>query len=112
MTEPLKEILESGGIDRVLAIGPVVMMKFVAATSEPFGVYTEVSLNPIMLDGTGMCGACRVLVDGEMKLGCVDGPDFDGHKVDFDQLMHRLKAYNEAEREAYGLYEKECSCQT
>lgn len=112
VTEPLKEMLEAGGVDHVLAIGPVVMMKAVVETTRPYGVYTEVSLNPIMLDGTGMCGACRVSLDGEMRLGCVDGPDFDGHKVDFDLLVHRLHAYRDQEREAFGLYEKECSCPT
>lgn len=110
VTEPLTDLLEEGVVDRVLAIGPVVMMKAVAETTRPYSVPTEVSLNPIMLDGTGMCGACRVRVGGETKLGCLDGPDFDGHLVDFDLLMHRLHAYADQEREAFGIYEKECSC--
>lgn len=94
VTDPLKEILESGEtIDRVIAIGPAVMMKFVCKTTEPYKVKTIVSLNPIMLDATGMCGVCRVLVGGETKFGCVDGPEFDGHKVDFDLLMNRLRQY-------------------
>lgn len=111
VTEPLKELCDAGEVDHVLAIGPVVMMKFVAKTTEPYGVETIVSLNPIMVDATGMCGACRVTVGGETKFGCVDGPDFDGHQVDFDQLMHRLRAYADQEREAFGIYERECSCQ-
>ena len=94
VTDPLKEILESGEkIDRVIAIGPAVMMKFVCKTTEPFKVKTIVSLNPIMLDATGMCGVCRVLVGGETRFGCVDGPEFDGHKVDFDLLINRLQQY-------------------
>lgn len=110
VTEPLKEILDAEPVDQVVAIGPVIMMKFVAKTTEPYQVKTIVSLNPIMVDGTGMCGACRVQVGGETKFGCVDGPDFDGHLVDFDGLMHRLRAYNDQEREAFGIYEKECAC--
>lgn len=94
VTDPLKEMLSGGEkIDRVIAIGPAVMMKFVCKTTEPFKVKTIVSLNPIMLDATGMCGVCRVLVGGETKFGCVDGPEFDGHKVDFDLLMNRLNQY-------------------
>ena len=73
------------------------MMKFVCKTTEPFGIHTLVSLNPIMIDGTGMCGCCRVTVGGEMKFACVDGPDFDGHKVDFDELMNRNSVYRERE---------------
>ena len=90
VTVKLQELLESGReYDEVLAIGPIPMMKFVAKTTEPFGVKTIVSLNPIMVDGTGMCGGCRVTVGGEVKFACVDGPDFDGHKVDFAELMNR-----------------------
>lgn len=110
VTEPLKELLEEGAVDNVLAIGPAIMMKFVAQATKPYGVPTVVSLNPIMVDGTGMCGACRVEVGGKTRFGCVDGPDFDGHAVDFELLLHRLKAYQEQEREAFGIYEKECSC--
>ena len=99
VTEPLKELLESGEkIDRVIAIGPSVMMKFSAKTTEPFGVKTIVSLNPIMVDGTGMCGCCRVGIGGSTKFACVDGPDFDGHQVDWDLLMARQQAYLEEEK--------------
>jgi len=99
VTDPLKEMLESGEtIDRVIAIGPAIMMKFVCKTTEPYKVKTIVSLNPIMLDATGMCGVCRVLVGGETKFGCVDGPEFDGHQVDFDALMNRLQQYLEEEK--------------
>ena len=94
VTEPLKELLESDEqIDRVIAIGPSIMMKFCAKTTEPFGVKTIVSLNPIMVDGTGMCGCCRVSVGGVTKFACVDGPDFDGHQVDWDLLFARQKTY-------------------
>jgi ferredoxin--NADP+ reductase len=94
VTEPLKEVLESGEkIDRVVAIGPVVMMKFCSLTTKPFGVETIVSLNPIMVDGTGMCGCCRVSVGGETKFACVDGPDFDGHQVDWELLAARQRIY-------------------
>ena len=85
--------------DEVLAIGPVPMMKFVCKTTEPFGVHTMVSLNPIMVDGTGMCGGCRVTVGGETKFACVDGPEFDGHKVDFAELMSRNGMYRDREAE-------------
>jgi ferredoxin--NADP+ reductase len=99
VTEPLKELLESGEkIDLVVAIGPAVMMKFVSKTTEPFGVKTIVSLNPIMMDGTGMCGVCRVAVGGVTKFACVDGPDFDGHQVDWDLLFARQRIYLDEER--------------
>lgn len=101
VTEPLKELLEGDEeVNLCVAIGPAIMMKFVAKTTEPFGVHTMVSLNSIMIDGTGMCGGCRVAVDGESKFVCVDGPEFDGHKVDFDLLLKRLEAYKDQEREA------------
>ena len=100
VTQPLQEMLEAGEtFDEVLAIGPVPMMKFVCKTTEPFGVHTSVSLNPIMVDGTGMCGGCRVTVGGETKFACVDGPDFDGHKVDFAELMSRNSLYRTREAE-------------
>ena len=100
VTQPLQEMLENGEtFDEVLAIGPVPMMKFVCKTTEPFGVHTSVSLNPIMVDGTGMCGGCRVTVGGETKFACVDGPEFDGHKVDFAELMSRNSTYREREAE-------------
>ena len=86
-------------LQQLLAIGPIPMMKFVSKTTEPFGVKTVVSLNPIMVDGTGMCGGCRVTVGGEVKFACVDGPDFDGHKVDFAELMNRNTVYREREAE-------------
>ena len=98
VTQPLQEMLEAGEqFDEVLAIGPVPMMKFVCKTTEPFGVHTSVSLNPIMVDGTGMCGGCRVTVGGEVKFACVDGPEFDGHKVDFAELMSRNSTYRTRE---------------
>ena len=100
VTQPLKELLESGEqFDEVLAIGPVPMMKFVALTTQPFGTHTSVSLNPIMVDGTGLCGGCRVTVGGETKFACVDGPEFDGHLVDFAELMSRNTTYREREAE-------------
>ena len=100
VTQPLQELLEAGEkFDEVLAIGPVPMMKFVCKTTEPFGVYTVVSLNPIMVDGTGMCGGCRVSVGGETKFACVDGPEFDGHKVDFAELSSRNAIYRDREAE-------------
>jgi len=100
VTEPLKELLETGEkVDRVIAIGPTIMMKFCAKTTQPFGVKTMVSLNPIMVDGTGMCGCCRVSVGGVTKFACVDGPDFDGHQVDWDLLFARQRTYlNEEKR--------------
>ncbi len=104
VTEPLKELCEEGGVDLVYAIGPAIMMKFCCKTTEPFGVKTVVSLNSIMVDGTGMCGACRVAVDGETKFVCVDGPEFDGHAVDFDLLMSRQRQYLEQEKIAYDYY--------
>ena len=100
VTAKLEELLKAGRqYDEVLAIGPIPMMKFVAKTTRPFGVKTTVSLNPIMVDGTGMCGGCRVTVGGEVKFACVDGPDFDGHQVDFDELMNRNGVYRDREQE-------------
>ena len=99
-TVKLQALLESGvQYDEVLAIGPVPMMKFVSKTTEPFGVHTVGCLNPIMVDGTGMCGGCRVTVGGETKFACVDGPEFDGHKVDYAELMSRNGIYREREAE-------------
>ena len=106
VTEPLKEICEAGGADLVYAIGPGIMMKFCCKTTEEFGVKTIVSLNSIMVDGTGMCGACRVTVGGETKFVCVDGPEFDGHQVDFDVLMSRQRQYLEQEKISNDLYEE------
>lgn len=99
VTNKLKELIDGGAkFDEVIAIGPVPMMKFVCKTTEPYGIKTIVSLNPIMVDGTGMCGGCRVTVDGKIRYACVDGPDFDGHKVDFDELMRRNSTYKEQEK--------------
>ena len=100
VTEPLKELCEQGIPNEVVAIGPPIMMKFVAETTRPFGVHTMVSLNTIMVDGTGMCGGCRVSIGGETKFVCVDGPEFDGHLVDFDNMMLRQKAYKKQEQHA------------
>ena len=102
VTEPLKEILEKERIDRVVAIGPTVMMKFCSKTTKPFGVKTIVSLNPIMVDGTGMCGCCRVSVGGTTKFACVDGPEFDGHEVDWDLLAARQRTYLDEEKRSLG----------
>ena len=100
VTVKLQELLEKGNkYDAVLAIGPIPMMKFVCKTTEPFGVKTMVSLNPIMIDGTGMCGGCSVTVGGEVKFACVDGPEFDGHQVDFAELMSRNGTYTCREKE-------------
>ena len=99
VTEPLKKLCESDKIDEVVAIGPPIMMKFCAATTEPFKVPTTVSLNTIMIDGTGMCGGCRVTIGGKTKFVCVDGPEFDGHQVDWANMMMRMKAFKEREAE-------------
>jgi NAD(P)H-flavin reductase len=108
VTEPLKELLESGEkVDRVIAIGPTVMMKFCAKTTQPFGVKTIVSLNPIMVDGTGMCGCCRVSVGGATKFACVDGPDFDGHQVDWDLLAARQRIYLDEEKRSFERWQVE-----
>ena len=99
VTEPLKQLCESPEKpDLVVAIGPPIMMKFCAKTTEPYSVHTLVSLNTIMVDGTGMCGGCRVNVGGEVKFVCVDGPEFDGHLVDFDNMMNRLQSYKSQEQ--------------
>ncbi|HZX98279.1 MAG TPA: sulfide/dihydroorotate dehydrogenase-like FAD/NAD-binding protein [Dermatophilaceae bacterium] len=104
VTEPLKELCEAGDVDLVYAIGPGVMMKFCAKATEPYGVKTLVSLNSIMVDGTGMCGACRCSVGGETKFVCVDGPEFDGHQVDFDLLLARQRQYLPQEKESLDAY--------
>ena len=101
VTDVVKEILEAGDVDQVVAIGPVPMMKFVSLITKEYNVPTLVSLNPIMVDGTGMCGGCRVTIGGQTKFACVDGPEFDGHQVDYDELMLRLQAYCEDEQECY-----------
>ena len=100
VTEPLKELCEmEKKPDMVIAIGPPVMMKFCSLTTKPYDIPTQVSLNSIMIDGTGMCGGCRVSVGGDAKFVCVDGPEFDGHKVDFDNMMARLNVYKDRERQ-------------
>lgn len=107
VTEPLKEAIERGeNYDEVIAIGPLIMMKFVVATTKPYNVPTTVSMNPIMIDGTGMCGGCRLTVGGKTKFACVDGPDFNGFEVDFDEAMARSDAYAEFEK---GEREKCCN---
>ena len=109
VTQPLKELLETrNDVGRIWAIGPAIMMKFTALTTQPFGVHTEVSLNSIMVDGTGMCGACRVEVGGKTRFVCVDGPEFDGHQVDWDLLLARQRTYLEEEELAREKFEHEC----
>ena len=112
VTAPLKELIESGeNYDEVITIGPLIMMKFVVATTKPHNVKTVVSMNPIMIDGTGMCGGCRLTVGGKTKFACVDGPDFDGFEVDFDEAMSRGRSYSEfeahARESACNLFKKE-----
>ena len=102
VTDALKELIDAGNqYDEIFAIGPAIMMKFVSKTTEPYGIPTTVSMSPIMVDGTGMCGGCRVTVGGEVKFACVDGPDFDGHKVDWDESLKRGKMYFDWERHKY-----------
>ncbi len=102
VTEALKELIDSGEqYDEVIAIGPLVMMKFVVATTRPYGIKTTVSMNPVMIDGTGMCGGCRISVGGKIKFACVDGPDFDGFLVDFDEAMERNNMYHDFEHHKY-----------
>lgn len=112
VTNALKELIESGEqYDEVIAIGPLIMMKFVCALTKEYGIKTIVSMNPIMIDGTGMCGGCRLTVGGKTKFACVDGPDFDGHEVDFDEAMERGTMYREFERAEHehvcNLFQKE-----
>ena len=109
---PLKELLEAGErFDEVITIGPLIMMKFVCATTKEYGVKTIASMNPIMIDGTGMCGGCRLTVGGQMKFACVDGPEFDGHEIDFDEAMSRARTYADFEQrereETCRLFQKE-----
>ncbi|MBE7084927.1 MAG: sulfide/dihydroorotate dehydrogenase-like FAD/NAD-binding protein [Clostridiales bacterium] len=106
VTVPLKELLEAGEtFDEVITIGPLIMMKFVCLTTKAYGVKTIASMNPIMIDGTGMCGGCRLTVGGQMKFACVDGPEFDGHEIDFDEAMSRSRTYSDFE-----LHEREEAC--
>ena len=102
VTDALKRLIQSGEqYDEVIAIGPLVMMKFVSKLTKEYDIPTVVSMNPIMIDGTGMCGGCRLTVDGKMKFACVDGPEFDGHLVDFDEAMDRAAMYKDFEKHAY-----------
>ena len=106
-TDVLAQLLKSGRhVDLVYAVGPAIMMKVVADVTKPYGIKTVVSLNPIMVDGSGMCGACRVRVGGEVKFACVDGPEFDAHLVDFNELLARLRMYREEERLSLERYER------
>ena len=112
VTDALKSLIDAGNeYDEIFAIGPAIMMKFVSMTTKPYGIPTTVSMSPIMIDGTGMCGGCRLSVGGEMKFACVDGPDFDGHKVDWDLAVKRNQMYREFEmhkhEETCNLYKKE-----
>lgn len=105
VTDALKQEIESGeNFDLVIAIGPLVMMKFVSLLTKEYGIKTIVSMNPVMIDGTGMCGGCRVTIAGETKFACVDGPDFDGHDVDYDTAMRRQDMYKHEEEESCNLY--------
>jgi ferredoxin--NADP+ reductase len=108
VTGPLKEVLERGKVDRVWAIGPAIMMKFCAATTEPFGVPTIVSLNTIMIDGTGMCGGCRVQLADGARFVCADGPEFDAHQVDWDLLLARQRFYVDEEQRSTERWQHEC----
>ncbi|HIV68287.1 MAG TPA: sulfide/dihydroorotate dehydrogenase-like FAD/NAD-binding protein [Candidatus Butyricicoccus stercorigallinarum] len=110
VTDILKQQIESGKqYDAVIAIGPMIMMKFVCLTTKPYGIKTIVSMNSIMVDGTGMCGGCRLTVDGETKFACVDGPDFDGHLVDFDEAMRRSRIYKAQEQSAIEAHREHCN---
>lgn len=104
VTDVLRQVLEENDVKLVVGIGPVPMMKFLSQVTKEYQVNTMVSLNPIMIDGTGMCGGCRVTVGNETKFACVDGPEFDGHEVDYDELMLRLQAYQEDEKQSYEEY--------
>ena len=102
VTDALRKLIESGEqYDEVITIGPLIMMKFVCKLTKEFGVKTVASMNPIMIDGTGMCGGCRLTVGGKMRFACVDGPEFDGHEIDFNEAMARNAAYRDFERHAY-----------
>lgn len=111
VTNALEELISSGKPDLVVAIGPAIMMKMVCKVTKSHGIPTVVSLNTIMVDGTGMCGSCRVSVDGRMRFVCVDGPEFDGHKVDFDEMMKRQQIYVPQEKISYDKYKTHsCGC--
>jgi len=109
VTDALQKLIDDGQkIDFVMAVGPVIMMKNIAKLTKKYDIETWVSLNPIMVDGTGMCGGCRVTIGGETKFACVDGPDFDGHKVDFDELIQRQRMYLPQEKRVYDEYLHKC----
>lgn len=111
VTDAIRELVESGEkFDQCIAMGPPIMMKFVCLLTKELGIPTIVSLNPIMVDGTGMCGGCRVTVGGKVKFACVDGPEFDGHEVDFDEMMARLGTYKTHEKEALDKYSEHTDC--
>ena len=98
VTQVLEKIMNREKVDYAIAVGPMPMMRAVAEMTRGKGIYTEASMNPIMVDGTGMCGACRVTVGGEVKFACVDGPDFDAHQIDFDEVINRTRIYKDQER--------------
>ncbi|MFH0880942.1 MAG: sulfide/dihydroorotate dehydrogenase-like FAD/NAD-binding protein [Lentisphaerota bacterium] len=108
VTEALRDVLAAGGFTAVYAVGPVPMMRAVAELTRPLAIHTIVSLNPVMVDGTGMCGGCRVSVGGQIKFACVDGPEFDGHLVDFKELQERLGTYKIFERDALARHDESC----
>ncbi|MBI5396016.1 MAG: sulfide/dihydroorotate dehydrogenase-like FAD/NAD-binding protein [Verrucomicrobia bacterium] len=108
VTDAVKDLLAAGGVDVVYAIGPVPMMRAVAELTRPASLHTSVSLNPVMVDGTGMCGGCRVSIGGETKFACVDGPEFDGHQVDFDLLADRLSIYRPQEQKSLARHGEAC----
>jgi len=111
VTHAIEQLVADGvHIDECICIGPVIMMKFVCKTTEPHGIKTLASLNPIMVDGTGMCGACRVTVGGETRFACVEGPEFDGHQTDFDELMSRLAYYKDEESRSLEMADHVCKC--
>jgi NAD(P)H-flavin reductase len=106
VTQGIEEIIKREKVDECIAIGPAIMMKFVALLTKKYNVHTVASLNTIMVDGTGMCGACRISVGGRTKFVCVDGPEFDAHQVDFEEMLKRLNAYKELETVAYDKYKE------
>jgi ferredoxin--NADP+ reductase len=108
VTEALKDLIESYQVKIALAVGPIRMMQAVAAVTKPYGLKTLVSLNPVMVEGTGMCGACRVNIAGKTKFACIEGPEFDAHEVDFEELVHRLGFYRDEEAESMKKYNKKC----
>jgi len=112
VTDALRNLIDDPqvGVDAIYCSGPVIMMKAVSEVSKPLNIPTVVSLNPIMVDGTGMCGGCRVTIDGETRFACVDGPEFDGHKVNYDELMDRQTTYQEQEKKQYDKYGHKHSC--